>query len=104
MRSLLALASALVLIALLTTMSTIKPAAAAPAPITQAFQPGMQGPQPGRAVEGVTGAVPVASTPPDDPASFGKLNYKPPMDSQSVMQRANTGGDVMCPGTEPCGP
>lgn len=34
---------------------------------------------------------------------FGKLEYKAPADSMSLRQQAGS-GDVMCPGTEPCGP
>lgn len=44
------------------------------------------------------------ATPKHDPARFGKLDYEPPMDAESVSRRANSGGDIVCPGTEPCGP
>jgi len=111
MRSLIAVATVITLVGLLAAMSTIKPAIAAPAPFTeaaqpavQAAQPAVQAAQPGPAVQSVTGAAPAASAAGHDPASFGKLDYKPPMDAISVTQRARTGGDVACPGSEPCGP
>jgi hypothetical protein len=39
-----------------------------------------------------------------DPTRFGKLDYEPLMDAASQSRRANSGGDIPCPGTEPCGP
>ncbi len=111
MRSLFAVAMLIALVGMLAAMSTIKPAIAAPAPFkdtaqpaVQAAQPAVEAAQPGAVVQSVTGGVPGASEAGHDPANFGKLDYKPPMDASSVMERARTGGDIACPGTEPCGP
>jgi hypothetical protein len=118
MRSLFAIAMVIALVGVLAAMSTIKPAIAAPAPFKEAAQPGIQAAQPavqaaqpavqaaqpGPAVQSVADDAPAASEAGHDPARFGKLDYKPPMDASSVMERARTGGDIACPGTEPCGP
>jgi hypothetical protein len=103
MRPLFAVAMLIALVGMLAAMSTIKPAIAAPARFKVTAQPAVEAAQPGAGVQSVTGGVPGASKAGHDPANFGKLDYKPPMDASSVMERARTGGDIACPGTEPCG-